>query len=263
MDVFSLNLSRLSICHLSCITREQVKTPFRDARDKAAFLYEQYRDYLGASVLDVGCRDGYLRLYATNFRYIGIDISGSPDVIGDLNCPLPFASDSFECVLCMDVLEHLDDIEFMFAELVRISRRLILVSLPNCWLAYKYHVMKGARVEGFGGYGLPTGWDADGDAVLDGLKVQYRHRWHFNIQDAKRYVYLLSAKHLLKIVKQDTLYDDSRYFFGKYSRRFPPLRLVDNIVTRLLWGGRGDIRYENLCAFATWFVLEKQARDGS
>ncbi|MFH1501848.1 MAG: methyltransferase domain-containing protein [Candidatus Eisenbacteria bacterium] len=56
---------------------------------------------------------------------------------------LPFADDSFDTALCVDVLEHLDDLHAMFAELVRVSGRRVIVSLPNCWNVARRRIERG------------------------------------------------------------------------------------------------------------------------
>jgi ubiquinone/menaquinone biosynthesis C-methylase UbiE len=43
---------------------------------------------------------------------------------------LPFADGTFELVLCTDLLEHLDDPKRAMHELVRVSKRWVLISVP-------------------------------------------------------------------------------------------------------------------------------------
>jgi len=67
--------------------------------------------------LDVGC--GASRLPG----YLGVDFSGKPDVVHDLNVfPWPFAENSFRYVACRHSLGHLNDIVKVMEELHRITR---------------------------------------------------------------------------------------------------------------------------------------------
>lgn len=92
------------------------------------------------SVLDVGCGSGqFLRRLPDTYLKVGIDISyealarvGAPRTLGSVDS-LPFASSSFDLVTCFEVLEHLPYQTFPRAlqELERVSRKYIMVSVPN------------------------------------------------------------------------------------------------------------------------------------
>jgi ubiquinone/menaquinone biosynthesis C-methylase UbiE len=115
-------------------------------------------------VLDAGCGSGrHLRALAklSNLNIIGIDKNSSdlndaltglenmPDALSDNYLvsradikKLPFASASFDCVICSEVLEHIPDHENALKELVRILKPQgdLVVSVPRyfsekiCWL---------------------------------------------------------------------------------------------------------------------------------
>lgn len=76
------------------------------------------RQYSG-NVLDLGC--GRRKLPGA----VGIDINpeSDADIIHDLNVvPYPFPENQFDVVLCLDILEHLDNIVRVMEEVHRISR---------------------------------------------------------------------------------------------------------------------------------------------
>lgn len=92
------------------------------------------------SVLDVGCGDGqFLRWLPDGYQKVGLDFSrealsrvGAPKVQGTVEA-LPFPDASFDLVTCFEVIEHLSPQAFEPAlrELERVSRRYIMVSVPN------------------------------------------------------------------------------------------------------------------------------------
>jgi len=89
------------------------KVAFERREQRSLFLLKRYRRFLKGRILDVGCDRGWLRQLLGE-SYVGVDRRGLPDVQIDLEKVsfLPFPDDSFDCVLCMDVLEHLDNLEW-------------------------------------------------------------------------------------------------------------------------------------------------------
>jgi SAM-dependent methyltransferase len=59
------------------------------------------------------------------------DVAGVERVTHDLRRPLPLDAETIDYVACLDVLEHVDDKERVFAELARVAARGVIVSLPN------------------------------------------------------------------------------------------------------------------------------------
>lgn len=97
-----------------------------------------------ASVLEVGCADGYLIGYLSRFwgvRTFGIDLSdraidkakrmyGAIGVSADVSA-LPVCSDAVDVVIASETLEHVEDIELAVAELHRIARKFVIVTMPR------------------------------------------------------------------------------------------------------------------------------------
>jgi ubiquinone/menaquinone biosynthesis C-methylase UbiE len=91
-------------------------------------------------MLDVGCGDRWVeRCLPSNTDYVGLDYpttiskgyAGKADVFADGQC-LPFASNSFDTVILMDVLEHLPAPDLAISEAWRILKPggILLIQVP-------------------------------------------------------------------------------------------------------------------------------------
>lgn len=99
---------------------------------------------VGPRVLDAGCGGGAFVAYlaARGYDILGVDCHdfflqaatanypGCRFVAGDVT-DLPFADDSFETALCLDVLEHVDDVKAL-KELGRVASRRLVLAVPRC-----------------------------------------------------------------------------------------------------------------------------------
>lgn len=99
-----------------------------------------------SSVLDAGCGEGFTldRLHKSNFSkdLVGVDSSESAIKLGKKLFPslnlkvgdiynLPFKDGSKDLVVCTEVLEHLTDPRKALKELVRVSKKYLILSVPN------------------------------------------------------------------------------------------------------------------------------------
>jgi len=93
------------------------------------------RDCDGRDVLEVGTGMGLtswiLRRWGLQVAELDIDPALGPTCAGDVRA-MPFASASFDTILIAEVLEHLpfDDFGVCLAELRRVTRRHVVVTLP-------------------------------------------------------------------------------------------------------------------------------------
>ena len=108
------------------------------------YRFKRVRKYLfGTSVLDVGCgRADFLNSIKPDHQIAGTEVNKKrvdhckhvlrQDTVklGNLEKGLEFEDSSFDAVTCLEVLEHLEDPQKALAELVRISRKRVIITVP-------------------------------------------------------------------------------------------------------------------------------------
>jgi SAM-dependent methyltransferase len=140
----------------------------------------QLRD--GDRILDVGCGEGRHTLGAylhANVEAVGVDLSandiqkareGAVEFVDPNNADksitfqeadalaLPFEDDSFDKVICSEVLEHIPDYKGVLKEIKRVLKPdgLLAVSVPRAWpeeicwrLSKAYHQVEGGHIRIF------------------------------------------------------------------------------------------------------------------
>ena len=108
---------------------------YSNRKQRCQFVARSFKDYIGSSVANIGGGGlKYLRSFLDDdIAYLEVDINGEPDLLANLetDLPLPIENNSWQTVVCTDVLEHLDNFHDVFDELVRISSQYLILSLPN------------------------------------------------------------------------------------------------------------------------------------
>ena len=142
---------------------------------------------INSTVLNIGAgQDGHLKkiMRGRNADTLDVDFSIGAELSLNLDAinRLPFTDGEFEAVVSLDCLEHIENLNQIFSELVRCANKLVIVSLP----IGPYEVVrsllrpqKSSRLNNSEGvfskyYGLPT------ERVLD------RHRWFLWAEDIAR-----------------------------------------------------------------------------
>lgn len=98
--------------------------------------------FAGCRILDIGCAGGaYVEeLLAHGYDAFGSDImmnsawmqgSESRYTVADIN-NLPYVNHSFDTIIAFEILEHLENVEVALAELRRLAKKNIILSVPNC-----------------------------------------------------------------------------------------------------------------------------------
>jgi 2-polyprenyl-3-methyl-5-hydroxy-6-metoxy-1,4-benzoquinol methylase len=98
------------------------------------------------SILDVGCGEGFtlnrLKENGIGKKLEGIEYLQAAIDLGKKTYPdikitkgniyeLPYKDNSFDLVLCTEVLEHLEKPQDALKELVRVSKKYLIISVPN------------------------------------------------------------------------------------------------------------------------------------
>ena len=175
----------------------QTKLTYETRPDKAAYVWDKYHEILSSgSVLDVGADECHLKTYLPEgVKYTGVDFCDNPEVIRvDLDRePLPFEDQTFDTVLCFDVLEHLDGFHAVFDRLCALTRKWLILSLPNPYGSlFQDLVSKGHGIgDSLQHYGLPS------ERPMD------RHRWFYAASDADRFMRERSQQNHMKVVHAD------------------------------------------------------------
>lgn len=98
--------------------------------------------------LEIGSKDEMsrpnmvFRRYCKNklWTYIGMDIvpGKNVDIVSQDKYSYPFADDSFDIVVCGNVLEHVEDIYRVSKEIARLTKKYIFIAVPNSCPEHKY-----------------------------------------------------------------------------------------------------------------------------
>lgn len=222
----------------SCGANFRTEYRYVDRETKSRYVWLKYQEILRARrILDVGADNCYLKAHIDPAAtYWGIGLGGAPDQHVDLEqAVLPFESHSFDTVLCLDVLEHLEQAHRVFDELCRVSRRHVILSLPNPWKEFWRMLRKGScrRGEPLKHYGLPA------EAPQD------RHRWFFNQHQARAFICQRARLCSMDVIHMDDETDGPIDWLTRMARWWQ---------TR---GLRATADVGQLYAGTLWAVLEK------
>lgn len=193
---------------------------------RAEYIVPKYKEFLKGKILDVGCRNKDLKRFLDrDAEYTGLDIAGGADFIVDLDKEkIPFPDNSFDCVVCFDVLEHLENIHLVFDEIIRVSSKYAIISLPNCYAANFFKIITGRG--GTRHYGLPSSPTKD------------RHRWFFNYQEAKDFILKRAERNGAKVIECHAFV------------RSKPFR---NLALKIIYGRN----YENIASLCIFALIKK------
>jgi|SRR3989344_2193955 len=219
---------------------------YTSRKDKPEWLLREFPDIFkqARQVLDIGCDQKKIAsLLPAHISYTGLDIIPEADIQWNLDSgvALPIKDKEYDLVLCLETLEHLEQIHFIFDQLCRVGSRYILITLPNpisriffSYLLGRKCTKKEVEQRKFGAYmkfyGLPF------DRPFD------RHRWFFNTEESVSFVAYRAKLNGWKV--RDIFYSlDTERGLKKY--------------LKFLLAGFGKKRMYNFFNETTVFLLEK------
>jgi SAM-dependent methyltransferase len=171
---------------LSPIPKQPLPQPILDRESRYKTILAAYPDGFSGSVLDLGCDVRHLERLARPARYVGVGLEPGSTLVHNLeSTPYPFDDASFETVVCLDVLEHLEEMHAATAEIFRIASKRVVLTLPNAidHILAAYLFRRRYRKEQWTKfYSLTAEPPAD------------RHRWFFSEEEADRFLLAQAAK---------------------------------------------------------------------
>ena len=118
-------------------------------------------------ILDVGCGEGFVLVTLARNKigksYEGIDNSKTALKLGKKMYPnlnlelgsiyeLPYKDNSFDLLICTEVLEHLSEPEKALAELRRVTKKYLAISVPNEPFFIMANLLRGKYLRHFGNH---------------------------------------------------------------------------------------------------------------
>lgn len=226
---------------------------YTDRETKARFVYEKYRPILTGRILDVGADQCFLKRHLPeDVEYVGIGFGDNPDIAKvDLEKEsIPFSENSFDCVLCLDVLEHLENIHEMFDELCRVTRKWAIISLPNPWAVFMTCLQTGK-------------YEADRNMKFYGLTKERepdRHKWFFSSSEAKEFVKYRALKNNMEVY--DLYVEGGERRDGLFApKSFVQRRKVRRIIEARKLLFRTDLHFPDIYEGTQWYVLRKRGAE--
>jgi hypothetical protein len=260
---------------------------------RARELLDGFGHALEGRILDVGAgANAAIFRAALGARYEALDIAASYKFettrerdavhhVCDLEGkPLPFADRSYGTVICLDVLEHVDDIHLLYDQLFRVADRRVVVSLPNNWPGFLWNVLAGRNLRHRAGYGLAAEPKRSGE----------RHKHFFNLEEAAEFLagrcppdftvelafrfehgldgVLAQAPgltHAFRVLGKATLADGRERFgaLGPFAWAgaklgYAALRALDLPPTAALYGWGDPVRFHNFGCRQVWAVFARR-----
>jgi hypothetical protein len=146
-------------------------------------------------------------------------------------------------VLCLDVLEHLENIHEMFDRLCALTKNYVIISLPNPWAS----MMENFESKSYNQhtnikfYGLPNERPDD------------RHKWFYSFNEAKRFIEYRAEKNHMDILDLHCIRkNDALESHGLTENE--KMKIIE--ARKILY--RNDMDFEEFNTWTLWCLLKKK-----
>lgn len=132
-----------------------------------ATLVKTLKDLSVDSILDAGCGEGFTlnKFFEEGIgkNLEGVDFSKDAIELGQKHFPflklkegdiydLPYKKDTFDAVICTEVLEHLENPKKAISEVLRVSKKYVIFSVPNEPFFMGGRLLRGLNIKQFGNH---------------------------------------------------------------------------------------------------------------
>ena len=149
--------------------------------DRIEFIANKLSKLNGDTILDLGCRDMILKKFLKgNFIYYGVDsydLNQSDDtyIQHNLEKGVPNNVKGSDIIVALDVLEHIENIHEIYSQLFSISKKKVVIALPNM-AYYKFRLnflFRGVLSKKY---------------IFSEKKIIDRHRWIPNYKSIEKFI---------------------------------------------------------------------------
>jgi hypothetical protein len=193
---------------------------YDNRKERHKYIADNFSRYLNGKVLNVGGGgQNHLLEFIRPKEYLELDINGTPDIKIDLDkeYPIPVETNCFDTVLCTDVLEHLNEFHRVFDELIRISNKYVIISVPNALLSFRSYLFRTKYSGNSGEAGFEVGYFKKYYG-LPKTKPIDRHKWFFSFTEAQIFFNNYAAEYSYKVIEEVAIGLESKSFKGKALR---------------------------------------------
>jgi hypothetical protein len=219
-------------------TRTYSSNVYYDRASRQVFLVRELSAYLRSTIIDIGGggRKRLAKALGKGISCIEVDVFGNPDIKADLekDLPLKIENNAFETVVCLEVLEHVENPSEVIKECMRIGSSYLIVSLPNpvreifAYLQARFKKVsdpdRALRVGVYSKfYGLPP------------LPPTDRHKWFFTYADAEKFMEYHAVKNEWIIEEYFAIGSTSPHFILKLLFFLIPEHLKRLLLPQSYW----------------------------
>ncbi|MCX5811621.1 MAG: class I SAM-dependent methyltransferase [Proteobacteria bacterium] len=184
---------------------EQYFNKSYDSKGRFVSYWHQINEVISLNpknILEIGTGNKFFFNYLKDrgFDIISIDIDKklNPKVVGNI-LDLPFKKSVFDVVTCFEVLEHLEFsiVPKAFGELARVSKKHIVISIPDTERAYRFNIQ------------IPKIKEIKRLITIKRIRKprinnEDEHRWEIGIQG-------YPLKRIINVMKKTFLYIENTY----------------------------------------------------